>query len=63
MNGVLLAPGMTRLLADHLYDGTVTVPLTFAGVSGLLWVAGREACLVSVLRAMRADPAASLRGE
>jgi putative ABC transport system permease protein len=53
----------TRLMRGLLYHVSATDPLTFAGVSILLVLAGLAACYLPAQRAMRVDPVQALRQE
>ena len=59
--GLLVAVGISRLVATLLYGVTATDPVTFIGVSLLLIVVGFAASLFPAFRASRMDPVATLR--
>jgi predicted permease len=61
--GLVLALGVTRLLASVLYDVTPFDPVTFFGVPSILATTAIVAALIPARRAMRADPCVSLRSE
>jgi cell division protein FtsX len=61
--GLVAAYGLTRLLATLLFEVSPTDVLTFVAVSLAMVVVAAVACVVPARRAMRLDPATSLRNE
>jgi putative ABC transport system permease protein len=61
--GLVAAYGLTRLLATLLFEVSPTDVLTFVAVSFAMVVVAAVACVVPARRAMRLDPATSLRNE
>jgi ABC-type antimicrobial peptide transport system permease subunit len=55
--------GLTRFLANYLWNVSPTDPLTFAMVAAGLVLVSVFACLVPTWRAVRVDPAIALRYE
>jgi putative ABC transport system permease protein len=61
--GLAAAFGLTRLLSTLLFEVSPTDALTFAVVSMTMIVVAAAACIMPARRAMRLDPATSLRDE
>lgn len=61
--GVLLALGVTRLLATWLYQVKPSDPLTFIAVPVVFAVVAGAACCIPARRAMKVDPIIALRYE
>ena len=61
--GILASIGLTRLLGTMLYGVHPTDVLTYAGVVGLLAIAGALASYIPARRAMKVDPMVALRYE
>jgi len=61
--GVVLALGMSRLLASQLYGVTKTDPVTYVVASLMLLIIVLLASSVPALRAMKVDPMVALRCE
>ncbi len=61
--GALAAMGLTRLLADLLFEVRPWDALSLGAAMAALGAAGLVACIVPARRAMRVDPMAALRHE
>ena len=59
--GVALAAAGTPLVASQLFGVTVADPLTYAGVAAILAGVAAVAAIVPARRALRVDPASTLR--
>jgi putative ABC transport system permease protein len=59
--GLVLAAGVSRLLAIVLFDVQPRDPVIFAGVVTVLAVTALAACLVPAWRATRVEPLEALR--
>jgi predicted permease len=61
--GIGASLAATRLMSSLLYNVSATDPLTFAAVGVLLVIVALAACWIPARRAMRTDPAVTLRYE
>lgn len=61
--GIGASLAATRLMSSLLYNVSATDPLTFAAVGALLVIVALVACWIPARRAMRTDPAVTLRYE
>jgi len=61
--GLAGAAALMRLIASQLWGVTPTDPTTFAAVTALLTVVALCACIIPLRRALRVDPAATLRSQ
>lgn len=61
--GLIVAYGLTRLMASLLYGVSATDSLTFLSVSGVLVAVGLLASYLPARRAARVDPMIALRSE
>jgi putative ABC transport system permease protein len=52
-----------RLLAGQIWRASAFDPLAFGAVSGVLLIAGMQACIWPAVRAGRVDPLTALRQE
>lgn len=61
--GLAAALGLTQLMRSLLFGVNAVDPVTFAAVAVVLSLVGMVACYIPARRAMRTDPAATLRYE
>jgi putative ABC transport system permease protein len=61
--GILLAFGVTQLIARFLFGVKPTDPLTYAAVALVLGAVAMLACFIPAQRAVRVDPMVALRYE
>jgi predicted permease len=61
--GIIVALGLTRLIASQLFGVSANDPLTFVAVGVLLTVVALLACYIPARRAIRVDPVVALKYE
>ncbi len=61
--GLLAAVGLSRFIASLLYSVRPDDPTTFAAITALIAAVALAACVIPARRAMRVDPATTLRSE
>jgi len=61
--GLVLALGLTRLIASQLWGVAPSDPVTYAGAAALLVAAAAAACVTPARRALSVDPNSALRSE
>jgi putative ABC transport system permease protein len=61
--GLVAAAALARVLGSLIFGVTVRDPMSYAAVSGVLFVIAATACVVPAIRASRVDPMVALRLE